>query len=98
MEPDPRIVDHLLGEDGLDPRLVPVARLLAANDCTAQADPAHVAVLESLGEGSAFVLEAMRAADGIDTAHALAAQRRRSLRPKEASEADVTPITMQFSY
>jgi len=79
VEPDPRIVDHLLGEDGLDPRLGPVARLLDADDCATQADPAHVAVLESLGDGCAFVLEATRAADGIDTAHALAAQRRRSL-------------------
>ena len=79
VEPDPRTVDHLLGEDGLDSRLEPVARLLGANDCAAQADPAHVAALECLGDGSAFVLEATRAAGGIDTAHALAAQRRRPL-------------------
>ena len=79
VEPDPRIVDHLLGEDGLDPRLVPVCKLLLADQCAEEADEAHVAAVERLGTGGALVLEATRPADGIDAAHALAARNDRPL-------------------
>ncbi|MET0458518.1 MAG: ATP-binding protein [Ilumatobacteraceae bacterium] len=79
VEPDPRIVDHLLGVDGLDPRLAPVCRMLGPDSCQGEADRSTVAMLERLGDRSALVLEARRAASGIDAAHALAAEGRRQL-------------------
>jgi hypothetical protein len=95
VEPDPRIVDHLLGDDNLDPRLAAVARLLGAHDCAGEADETHVAVLARLGDGSAFVLEATRAVGGVDAAHALAARYGRSLLVLDADRATARGLDLQ---
>jgi hypothetical protein len=70
VEVDPRIVDHLLGEDGLDPRLAPVCRLLDGE--AGAADAAHNALFDELGERGVLVLEGPRSAGGVQAAHALA--------------------------
>jgi hypothetical protein len=76
-ELDPRIVGHLLGEDGLDARLTLACSLLDGN--SAAADESLVPLLERVGDRSVLVLQGGRAAGGVDAAAALAARVGRSL-------------------
>jgi hypothetical protein len=91
--PDPRIVDHLLGEDGLDPRLAGVCRLM---DGVAQdADPAHLALVAGLGDRTALVLEGPRRCGAVAAASALAAASERPLLLHELDRAAARGLDLE---
>lgn len=70
VEVDPRIVDFLLGEDGLDPRLEPVGSLVAPR--FGLGTGGLEAVLGGLDARSLLFLAGPDAAAGLETAEALA--------------------------
>lgn len=80
VEPDPRILDVLLGEDELelDSRLEPVARLVVPR-LDLEADDAYVALLDELDEDTVLFLCGDREAGTLETAEALAGRSGRSL-------------------
>jgi hypothetical protein len=78
VEPDPRILDAVLGEYGLDPRLESVARLIVPR-LGLDVDDAYAALLGELDADSLLFLRGDREAGTLETAEALAGRVERSL-------------------